>query len=128
MGGLSLGRRIEGHLEMSLFGFCYSFQTLGKEQVFFLKQENNAIKSSAPAQALEATAAQAGWRTDGTGQTAVVSEGTARAGDTPGSFRDPAALGLPSAALRPAPRERRVVGRHHPTGLSCKRPHAGSVL
>lgn len=35
-----------GHFEMSLFEFCCSFQTLCKEQVLFLKQENNAIKSS----------------------------------------------------------------------------------
>lgn len=35
-----------GYFEMSLFEFCCSFQTLCKEQVLFLKQENNAIKSS----------------------------------------------------------------------------------
>lgn len=107
MGGLSLGRRIEGHLEMSLFGFCYSFQTLGKEQVFFLKQENNAIKSSAPAQALEATAAQAGWCTDGTGQTAVVSEGTARAGRHPWELPGPSCTWPPFSCPTPSPERER---------------------
>lgn len=42
----SRGWRIKGNFEIALLEFCYSFQTLYTEQVLFLKQENNTIKSS----------------------------------------------------------------------------------